>query len=205
MRHPRTEGSPLVWPPQVYKRLYERLDCVVLGGLEVDSQGNVNVAAKSEALAYVGPGGFVDLSNIARLVIFCVAYEARAKLEVADGRLHVRKAGKPKFLPSVQEISFSGQAALAAGKRVIYVTHLGAFELTPGGLQLFCVFPGVNIRKHIIEATECKIVLPVGGCSSVEVVQEPILSGSDPADLLALLEKELRAAPPQGLSCLSRL
>ena len=177
----------------------------MLGGLEVDSNGNVNVAAKRDALAYVGPGGFVDLSNIARLVIFCVAYEARAKLELADGRMHVRRRGKSKFLPSVQEISFSGKAALAAGKRVIYVTHLGAFELTVGGLQLFCVFPGVDIRKDIIEATECKIVLPVGGCGSVEVVQEPLLSGGDPTALIALLEKELRAAPPQGLSGLSRL
>ena len=35
---------------------------VVVGGLEVDSAGNVNVAARKDPLGYVGPGGFVDLT-----------------------------------------------------------------------------------------------------------------------------------------------
>ena len=39
----------------VFGRFAERLDCVVLGGLEVDERGDVNVACKGGPADYVGP------------------------------------------------------------------------------------------------------------------------------------------------------
>merc|ERR1711908_9655 len=102
---------------EVFSRLYAKLDAVVLGGLEVDAAGNVNVHSKGDVVSYVGPGGFVDLSNLAQLLIFCVAFEARAELSVDEaGAVSVKRHGKPKFVPAVGEVTFSGEVALAARK-----------------------------------------------------------------------------------------
>jgi len=61
----------------------------VLGGLEADSNGNVNVHTKFELQAYVGPGGFVDLTHCAKVIIFCLAFEARGRLRASPQGLHV--------------------------------------------------------------------------------------------------------------------
>jgi propionate CoA-transferase len=46
---------------QVFHRAYEKLDVTILGLLEADSEGNVNVSNRGEgAINYVGPGGFPD-------------------------------------------------------------------------------------------------------------------------------------------------
>eukprot|EP00326_Haptolina_ericina_P018852 CAMPEP_0181193622 /NCGR_PEP_ID=MMETSP1096-20121128/13916_1 /TAXON_ID=156174 ORGANISM="Chrysochromulina ericina, Strain CCMP281" /NCGR_SAMPLE_ID=MMETSP1096 /ASSEMBLY_ACC=CAM_ASM_000453 /LENGTH=158 /DNA_ID=CAMNT_0023283099 /DNA_START=276 /DNA_END=752 /DNA_ORIENTATION=- len=110
------------------------------------------------------------------------------------------RRGKPKFVPEVAAVSFSGAEALAAGKRVFYVTHLGAFELTRAGLTLGCVFPGVNVQADILDATRCRIVLPPGGAAAVETLSGPIVSGESQVALRTLLEAQLRAPPaPQAL------
>ena len=161
-----------------------------VGGLEVDATGSVNVAARRDPMGYVGPGGFVDLTNAADVCIFAVSFATGASIDVVDGKVSVKAPGRCKFLPSVQEIHFSGPAALAAGKKAFYVTHLGAFELTKEGLKLICVFPGVDVTAHIVEATSIKIVLPEGGASAVPIVPLDVVSGGD--GYVKLLEKELR-------------
>lgn len=187
----------LVSPAEVYRRLSERLDCVVLGGLEVDERGDVNVSSRGrEALhAYVGPGGFVDLWHSASLVIFCVAFETGAKLTVdaATGRVRVARRGAPKFVPRVAEVCFSGARALAMGKRVLYVTHLGAFVLVEGGVQLAAVFPGVDVRRDILDASPMKILLPSGGVSAVQTVGGAVLREGEAERYRAELEAALHA------------
>ena len=159
--------TEIVSSAEVYRRVYKeyggRLDCIVVGGLEVDETGSVNVAAREDLLGYVGPGGFVDLTNAADVCIFSVAFATRAKLTVEGGVVCVHDKGTCKFVPKVREVHFSGPRALAAGKKCFYVTHLGAFELTEQGVTLVCVFPGVDPRRDIVEASLMKIVLPVGG------------------------------------------
>ena len=45
------------------------------------------------------------------------------------------RPGRPKFVERVDEVTFSGPQALADGKRVYYVTHIGVIELTAGGMR----------------------------------------------------------------------
>ena len=41
---------------------------------QVDSEGNVNVTKRGEgAINYVGPGGFIDLTTAAKIVVFCTS------------------------------------------------------------------------------------------------------------------------------------
>jgi len=187
--------TEIVSSAEVYRRVYKeyggRLDCVVVGGLEVDETGSVNVAARKDPLGYVGPGGFVDLTNAADVCIFAVSFATRAKLSLEGGAVRVRDKGTCKFVPKVQEVHFSGPKALAAGKKCFYVTHLGAFALTAQGVQLVCVFPGVDPLRDVVEASPMKISLPVGGAGAVEVVQPEIVGG---VGFEALLEKALRGS-----------
>ena len=49
----------------------EHLDAAMLGFLEVDSAGNVNVSKRGPRLVdYVGPGGFPSIANSAKTVSF---------------------------------------------------------------------------------------------------------------------------------------
>ena len=88
------------------------------GGLEVDETGSVNVAARKDPLGYVGPGGFVDLTNAADVCIFAVSFATRAKLSLEGGAVRVRDKGTCKFVPKVRPSPFrraaSGSAALCA-------------------------------------------------------------------------------------------
>ena len=51
------------------------IDVAFLGMGELDSDGNVNVSLIGDAL--VGPGGFVDITQTAKKVVFCGAFEAK--------------------------------------------------------------------------------------------------------------------------------
>ena len=159
-----------------FDRLYSRLDWVILGALQVDNQGNVNVSKRGEgAMDHVGPGGFIDLITAAKSILFCSTWGDDAKVSVRDGKINILEAGKPKFIEQVTEITFNGAEALKKGKRVLYVTHVGAFKLTERGMELTHVMPGVDIQKDILDFSPMNIVLPEDGAP--QVVSSEIVTG----------------------------
>jgi propionate CoA-transferase len=166
----------IVSSSEAFKRIYNRLDAVILGALEIDSQGNVNASKRGEgAINYVGPGGFIDLVTCARVVLFCSAWGHGADIRVEGDRLRMHKPGKPKFIDAVDEITFCGPEALKAGKKVFYVTHTGAFQLKERGMELIRVMPGIDIERDIIAPSAMKIVLPENG--EVPVADAAIVTG----------------------------
>lgn len=156
---------------ELFALCYERLDAACLGILQADSAGNVNVSKRGEgARGYVGPGGFTDLTAAARTLIFVGAWMARAEVALAGGRVRIVKPGIAKFVDRVDEITFSGPHALAAGQRVYYATHVGLFRLTRRGMELAGVMPGIDVRRDILSGP-MKVVLPRSG-------KVPVLSAS---------------------------
>ena len=127
------------------------LDIAFLGFGEVDEEGNVNVS-KLGGLT-VGPGGFMDIAQNAKKVVFCGAFDAKGSaIETGDGRLQIKQYGKVrKFVPRVEQITFSGKRARSAGQEIIYVTERCVFRMVEGGLQLTEVAPGVNLRTDILD------------------------------------------------------
>lgn len=126
------------------------LDIAVLGFLQVDKKGNVNASKRGPRhLDYVGPGGFPDIADGAHTVLFVGAWMAHAAFSVRNGRLHIERPGIPKFVEQVDEITFNGAEALKRGKRVFYITNIGAFQLTETGLKLIAVMPGVEVERDI--------------------------------------------------------
>jgi propionate CoA-transferase len=166
----------IITSPQIFKMFYEKLDVTCLGFLQVDSEGNVNVSNRGKgAINYVGPGGFIDLTASAKMIVFVGTWMAHGKMELDGNRIKIVKPGTIKFVEKVDEITFHGPEAVKAGKKVFYVTNVGVFRLTKRGMELIRVMPGIDIQKDIVAVSPMKIVLPESGV--VPVVEESIVTG----------------------------
>jgi len=161
----------------MFRYYQDHLDATVLGFLEVDAAGNVNVSRRGERLTdYVGPGGLPSITASARTCIFVGTFMQGARWRIESGRMVLEQAGKAKLVDAVSEVTFSGRQALKAGKQTWYVTTVGAFRLTEGGLVLELVMPGLDVERDIRPNCGLRFGLPPGG-----PVEAPasILSGVD--------------------------
>jgi propionate CoA-transferase len=121
---------------------------------QVDAEGNVNVSRFGPRLA--GAGGFINISQSARRVVFAGTFTAGG-LEVAieDGRLRIVKEGRArKFIAAVEEITFNGAYAAETGQPVLYVTERCVLRRTREGVELAEVAPGIDIERDILARME---------------------------------------------------
>jgi propionate CoA-transferase len=135
------------------------IDIAVLGAVEIDAEGSVNVS--SFAGRFAGVGGFVNIAQNAKRLVFCCTFTA-GDLEVAveNGVLRIVREGQhAKFVERVQQVCFHGPTALANGQQVLYVTERAVFELTRGGLVLREVAPGIDVAKQILPVMKFAPVL----------------------------------------------
>lgn len=135
------------------------LDLAFLGLAEADAEGNVNVSKFGPKLA--GAGGFINISQAAKKVVFVGTFEASGlAVAIADGKLSIQQDGRSrKFVGLVEHRTFSGAYAAARGQSVLYVTERCVFELTPGGLELIEVAPGIDIDRHILGRMDFKPII----------------------------------------------
>jgi len=119
---------------------------------EVDRLGNVNVS-RLEAQPHVlaGAGGFINIAQGTRKLVYCGTLTAGGlDIRVEDGRLRIVREGKfPKFVARTQHVTFNGPLAAKQGQEVWYVTERAVFRLTPEGLLLVEVAPGVDVERDI--------------------------------------------------------
>ncbi len=113
------------------------VDCTVLGALEVDQEGNLaNWIIPGKMVP--GMGGAMDLVVGARKVI--IAME------------HVNKKGEAKILKRCR-------LPLTAQNQVnMIVTEMGVMEVTPEGLMLTEIAPGLSI-EDVQKATEAEFIV----------------------------------------------
>ena len=100
-----------------------------------------------------GIGGFANITSKTPTVVYCFSFTAKG-LEVSQtkGIVTVEKEGTiPKFVDQVKSISFSARRAIANGQKVLYVTERCVFRLTPKGLKLIEVYPGIDVQKDILD------------------------------------------------------
>jgi acyl CoA:acetate/3-ketoacid CoA transferase len=142
--------------PSPYQFIYFQgagFDVSMLSFLEVGADGSVNVsrlAARPHVTA--GCGGFVDITAHARKIVFSGYFRAAGlELDVARGRLKIRKDGKfAKFVPQVEQVTFSGRRAREQRQDVTYVTERCVIRLLDGGLTVTEVAPGVDLVREVL-------------------------------------------------------
>jgi propionate CoA-transferase len=162
------------------------LDLTCLGMAECDSLGNVNTSKFGGRLN--GCGGFIDISQNARAVVFAGTFTAGG-LEVAieDGQVKIIKEGRAKkFVKQVEQVTFSGQYAAQKSQPVLYVTERCVFQLTDHGLELIEVAPGIDIERDILPHMAFKPHI------HNPIAMNPAIFRDTPMDLLAdLLNQKL--------------
>ena len=135
------------------------LDMTCLGMAECDEEGNVNTSRFGGRLN--GCGGFINISQNASAVVYAGTFTVGG-LEVAveNGELKIVREGRSrKFVKKVEQVTFSGHYAQSRNQPVIYVTERCVFQLTPGGLELIEVAPGIDIERDILAHMDFKPII----------------------------------------------
>lgn len=136
-------------------------DMAVLGLAQADEEGNINVSKfmipdkKNPGKMMprlTGPGGFINISQASKKVIFAGMFANKGEEEIVDGKLVIREEGNGrKFLKQVDQITFSGKYASKSGQEILYVTERCVFQLLDGKMTVIEIAPGIDLQKDIID------------------------------------------------------
>ena len=120
-------------------RFYEGggLDIGILGALEVDRHGNVNVSQAGGLLA--GLGGFPYIAYSSTRLVFCLKFGT---------------GPTKKFVNQVELVTMNADFHRRLGKSILYVTERCVFRLIDTGLELIEIAPGVDLQRDILDHME---------------------------------------------------
>jgi propionate CoA-transferase len=135
------------------------LDLAFLGLAQADEKGNLNVSKFGPKFA--GCGGFINITQTAKKVFFLGTFTAGdLQVSTKNGELIIVKEGPiKKFVKKVEHITFSGDYANEIKQPVLYITERAVFRLTPEGLELIEMAPGIDLQKQILDQMEFKPII----------------------------------------------
>lgn len=175
------------------------LDIAFLGLAQADREGNLNVSRFGPRLA--GAGGFINISQNARKVVFVGSFTAgKQHIRIAaDGLTIEREGDLRKFVTEVEQRTFSGEYARRRGQPAIYITERCVFRLGPAGLELTEIAPGIDIERDIFAHMDFRPKVS----DELRLMDERIFRDAPMGlrqDLLSLpLERRLAYDPAQDL------
>ncbi len=136
-------------------------DASLLSFLEIGSNGSVNVSQLNfRPHVTAGAGGFIDITSRAKKIVFSGMFNAGAGFHLENRSVVIEKEGKQKKLVNeVQHVTFSGPRAVAQGQDITYITERCVMKLTPEGIVVTEIAPGLNFEQHIQAQSEFKLKL----------------------------------------------
>ena len=136
------------------------IDIAYLGAAQIDRHGNVNVSKFAGRMT--GPGGFINITQNAKKICFMGTFSSvkDTDIRLENGRLNIVKdSNVVKFVPEVEQITFSGAYAAKRGQHVLYVTERAVFALTPEGVELKEIAPGVDLQRDILDQMDFQPII----------------------------------------------
>ncbi len=133
------------------------LDLAFLSFAEVDAACNVNVSRFGDKI--VGPGGFINISQNAKTILFSGAFTAGGlDMSWPNGRTHIAREGaEKKFVRQVQQVTYSGALAAQNGQRAFYITERAVFRRNEAErLELIEIAPGIELERDIFAQMQFK-------------------------------------------------
>lgn len=159
------------------------IDIAFLGLAQADAHGNLDVSLFGPKLA--GSGGFIDISQSSKKVVFVGTFTAGGlKVAAEDGLLRIDQEGAvQKFVEDVEQITFSGPYAARKGQPVLYITERCVFELTPKGMTLTEIAPGMDLERDILAHMAFKpIISPTLKTMDARIFRPEAMNLLKPAD-----------------------
>jgi propionate CoA-transferase len=127
------------------------LDIAFLSFAEVDRDGNVNVSRYGNSVN--GPGGFINISQGARKVVFSGTLTTdglKIRPDGSGGLVLDSDGAVEKWVPRVQQLTFNGRYACERGQQVLFVTDRAVFDLSADGIRLTEIAPGISLQDHVL-------------------------------------------------------
>lgn len=126
------------------------LDVAFMGAAEVDPTGSVN-ASKLNGRT-VGCGGFIDITQSTRKVVYLLSFTSGGlEVEASGGRLRIVREGRHrKFVDAVSQITFNGRFARERRQEVLYITERCVLRLEEDGLMVVEIAPGIDLLTQVL-------------------------------------------------------
>ncbi|WP_339529640.1 acyl CoA:acetate/3-ketoacid CoA transferase [Pseudomonas mucidolens] len=136
------------------------IDLAFLGFGQADRSGNVNISRLGGKLN--GVGGFINISQSAKRVVFCGTFTAAGlELGFESGQLTIKREGDiVKFIEAVEHMSFNAAHAESRNCPILFITERAVLSLKNGRLTLKEVAPGVDIERDILARSTADIIVP---------------------------------------------
>ena len=167
------------------------LDLAFLSFGQFDSRGDVNVSRFGSRV--IGPGGFINISQNAKKVVFSGTFTASGlEIDWPEGKTRILREGKfRKTVEKVEQITYNAQYGLKCGQEVLYITDRAVFRGTVDGPELIEIGPGVDLARDVLQQMEFKPKV----ASTLKVMEERLFL-PEPMNLQAdLMTKPARALP----------
>ncbi len=175
------------------------LDMAFLGLAQADQEGNLNVSKFGPR--FTGPGGFINISQRAKKVVFVGTFTAgKLRVTVEGERLRIDQEGKEKkFVATVEQKTFSGKYAAAKNQPVLYITERCVFSLSKEGMELIEIAPGIDLEKDIFPMMDFRPIIKKPPCLMDERIFKPEAMGLKEELLSIPLEERLIYHPEENL------
>lgn len=136
------------------------IDLAILGLAELDAHGNVNVSkfGEGEGALIAGVGGFINITQSAKALVFMGTLTASGlEVRAEGGELRIVREGRvKKIVPEVAHLSFNGPYVASLGIPVLYVTERAVFEMRPDAdgqarLTVVEIAPGIDLQRDVLD------------------------------------------------------